>query len=140
MKVEKRGGTKMIRCLEVALYQTRESRERRRKAEEFSSQICTSSTVCVNTAIFFSLTLPIRTFRVIKWKENKQILFLYIGVVIFSCNATNAPHGRWQIVLRKSWTGTTQEFYKLHWTNPGSNTLRNNSFMATDLQSLKPSK
>ena len=29
-----------------------------------------------------SLTLPIRTFRVIKGKEKKQIIFLYISVVV----------------------------------------------------------
>ena len=32
-----------------------------------------------------SLTLPKRTFRVIKGKEKKQIIFLYISVVVFLC-------------------------------------------------------
>ena len=34
----------------------------------------------------FSLTLPIHTFQLIKGKEKKQIIFLYIGVVVFLCN------------------------------------------------------
>ena len=32
-----------------------------------------------------SLTLPVRTFRVIKGKEKKQIVFLYISIVVFLC-------------------------------------------------------
>ena len=43
--------------------------------------------VCINSAIFntlFSL-LPDRTFQVIKGKEKKQIIFLYISIVVFLC-------------------------------------------------------
>ena len=43
------------------------------------------SSVCVHFSYFqFSLTLPIHTFQVIK-KEKKQIIFLYINVVVFLC-------------------------------------------------------
>ena len=42
--------------------------------------------------------------------------------------------------LEKSKKGATQECYVLFWTNPGSNTLQNDSCTATCLPSYKPSK
>ena len=82
VKIEKWGETKMIRRFEVALYQSRESRER--KGSGFTEEPKRRSCVCLLLShLRLSLTLPRRTFQVIKGKEKKQIIFLYISVVIF---------------------------------------------------------
>ena len=101
-KAKKRGETKMIRCLEIALCQTRECREARRnwfnalrwpfisltKAERRRSSSLRDSYLapeCTSQpSSTLSLILPQRTFRVIKGKEKKQIIFLYITVT-FLC-------------------------------------------------------
>ena len=44
--------------------------------------VCVCVCVCARSAVFDPLTLPIRTFWVIKGKEKKQIIYLYISVVI----------------------------------------------------------
>ena len=65
---------------------------RKRKAEDVSPQIRTSFPICVcggvcaNSAVFdsLSLTQSICTIRVIKGKEEKNIIFVYVSVVFFS--------------------------------------------------------
>ena len=81
-KIEKRIETKMIQCFEIAMYQFRESRtEKKRFTEDlYLAPVCASQ-----PSSTFSLTLPIHTFRVIKGKEKRQIIFLYISVVVFLC-------------------------------------------------------
>ena len=66
------------------------------------------------------------------WKSSKQrsCQFYYM----------DAPHERWQSVLRKRLARITQEYYELFWINPRSNIPRNSCCVATYLLSLKPSK
>ena len=84
-KVEKHGETKVIQHLEVALCQSCKRREEE-KAEEVSAQICTSNPVSVQALP--SLTLLICTFQIIKEEEKKEIIILYISVVVFLCYTT----------------------------------------------------
>ena len=53
---------------------------------------------------------------------------------------TDALYGRWQSLLSKRLAAMAQECYELYWTNPGSNTPENSSYIATYLLSLKPSE
>ena len=64
------------------------------KPEEVSPKIRTSAPMCVCVCVCVCvctaqpsstpfLTLPIRIFRIIKRKGKKQIIFLYISVVVF---------------------------------------------------------
>ena len=47
--------------------------------------------LCVHLSCHqLSLTQPVCTFWVIKGKEKKQIIFLYISIVVFLCNTTVA--------------------------------------------------
>ena len=69
-KVEKRGKTEMIRCLEVALNQSHENERRRRKAEEVSPQIRTSALEYVKTQL--SLTPSILTQLCISGNKRKR--------------------------------------------------------------------
>ena len=50
------------------------------------------------------------------------------------------PHRHWLSVWIKSFTAIVQECYGLYWTNPGGNIPQNNSCMATNHPSRKPSK
>ena len=56
------------------------------KEESFHRKFISRPSVC-SSAIFDPLTLLIRTFSVIKWKEKKQVIFLYISFVVFLCYA-----------------------------------------------------
>ena len=58
-----------IKCLEVALYQYPDSRTKKLFTENSYLSLCVH--LC-----------RLRTFRVIKRKEKKQIIFLYISVVV----------------------------------------------------------
>ena len=73
-KIEKWRKTKMIWYFEVALYYSWETRMKIRILP-----FC----VCKLRHLWPFLTLPICTFRVIK--EKKQIISLYISVVVFLC-------------------------------------------------------
>ena len=78
----------MMRFFEgVGLYQFRESRERSRKVEEVSPQIYTSIHLCAaqpSSNLFHSTHI----FRIIKRKEKKPIIFLYISIIFFLCYTT----------------------------------------------------
>ena len=57
----------------------------KKKAEDVSPQIWP---LCVQLSYWPSLTLPICPFRVLKGKEKKLIIFLYISVAVFLCYTT----------------------------------------------------
>ena len=78
--VENRVETKMIRCLVVAPYQSRKSREQRIKGRRCFTTVWYLGPLCVQAH-------PPSTFWVIKWKVKKQLKFLYNNVV-FLCYAS----------------------------------------------------
>ena len=69
------------------------------------------------------------------WKSDpsdkiKQDFFPAVSILLYGCTTcTLTKH------IEKSYILTTQEWYELSWTNPGSNTKRNNSCTVTYLRS-----
>ena len=76
-RVEKWGETKMIQCLDVALYQSRESRERSRKAEEVSPQFRTTAPVCVQAHPSSTPSHSTHTYISDNKKKRKETLYFY---------------------------------------------------------------
>ena len=59
--------------------------------------VCTSRpyptlSLSLSLSLSLFLTLPIHTFRVMKGKEKKQIIFLYISVAVFLSYTTDSPN------------------------------------------------
>ena len=93
-KIEKQGETKMIRCLEVALYQSSESSEWRRK-KRFSCRFIPRP-LCGCKLSRFHLCLSHSTHTYILGykktrKEKKQTIFLYISIVVVLCYTSMWP-------------------------------------------------
>ena len=76
-KIKKQVETKMIPCLHVALYQSLESRTKKRFTQDSYLDLCTSQLPST-----LSFTLPYCIFWVIKRKEKNPIIFLYNSVVV----------------------------------------------------------
>ena len=84
-KVEKREETKMIQCLEVAPYQSRENTTKKKRFTENSLPLCVHL-----THLRLSLTLPTRTFRVTKGKKRNRLYFctstlLFLSAIKCKC-------------------------------------------------------
>ena len=76
------------------------------------------------------------------WKSNLSNKIKHIFSNQWSCQLyyTDTSLGRWQSVLRKSYSGIAQECYDSYWTNARSNTPKSSISIATYLPSLKSSK
>ena len=87
-----------------------------RKGERFHRWIALSP-VCVHLGhLQLSLTPSICTFQIIKGKEKKQIIFLYISIVVLHCYTTIAELNKYYdtyifIKLILGWFGTRQEIW-----------------------------
>ena len=97
LKGENWGETKIIRCREMALYQSSKIRVRRRRAEKISKKNHTAL-MWEQTQLSSTdpLILLIHPFYVINGKEKRQILFSYVSIVVFL----------WYTIYVQIWTHT----------------------------------
>ena len=71
--------------INLGRFQPKENEVERQRG--FTEEPCHYTCLCVHLRLSLSL-LPICTFSVINGKEKKQIIFLYISIVVFLCYTT----------------------------------------------------